>query len=359
MHEVAEPQGNVALIRSHLFREIHEQPQMLARLLQAERKTVQQLSTAIRGRQVSHVVVAARGTSDNAARYAQYLLGSINRLTVALATPSLFSIYRRPPRFGNALVMGISQSGKSPDIVAVLAEARRQGALTAGISNAPGSDLAEQADIVIELHAGLERSVAATKTYTSELAAIALLSANLAEDAEMLSALQRAPEAVARTLSTGGDIAAIAQRYRYMQHCVVIGRGYNYATAFELALKLKELTYTVVEPYSSADFLHGPLAMIEPGFPVIVIAPSGAILPEMQELIRILKDRGAETIAISDDLSTLALTRVAVPLPQAVPEWLSPLTTIIPGQLFAMHLAHVRDHDVDQPRGLCKVTETR
>jgi glucosamine--fructose-6-phosphate aminotransferase (isomerizing) len=144
-----------------------------------------------------------------------------------------------------------------------------------------------------------------------------------------------------------------------MRDCVVIGRGFNYATAFELALKMKELTYTIAEPYSSADFMHGPLALIEHGFPAIVIAPSGILLPEMQSFIRTLREREAEVIAISDDAATLASARVPVALPRSVPEWLSPLLTIIPGQLFAMHLANVRDYDPDHPRGLRKVTETQ
>jgi len=349
----------MALEQSHLYREIHEQPAVLARLLTNERGVVAQLAAAIRERQISYVVIAARGTSDNAGRYAQYVLGAVNRLVVALATPSLFSIYGQPPNFGNALVLGISQSGKSPDIVGVLAEARRQGALTAAITNFPDSDLGQQADYVINLHAGLERSIAATKTYTSELAAIALLSATLADDQTMVDALTAIPAAVTATLTLDQEIARLAERYRYMRDCVVIGRGYNYATAFELALKLKELTYTIAEPYSSADFMHGPLALIEYGFPALVIAPSGVVLPELQSFMQTLQQREAEIIAVSDDPTTLALARTRLALPHSVPEWLSPLTAIIPGQLFAMHLAYVRDYDPDHPRGIRKVTETR
>ena len=153
-------------------------------------------------------------------------------------------------------------------------------------------------------------------------------------------------------------IAAVAPRYRYMARCVVIGRGYNYATAFETALKLKEMTYTIVEPYSSADFLHGPLAMLEPGFPVIVIAPSGRLAAEAESFIGTLRERQAEVIAISDDAAVLAAARVPLALPASVPEWLSPLTAIIPGQLLALQLAHARDFDVDAPRAIRKVTET-
>lgn len=347
------------LEKSNLFNEIYQQPEVLRRLLSEQQAVIAALAAEIKRRDIVHVVIAARGTSDNAGRYAQYLLGAVNRLSVGLATPSLFSIYKQPPRFGNALVLGISQSGKSPDIVAVLAEARKQGALTAAITNVPDSDLGQQADFVINQGAGEEKAVAATKTYTSQLAAIAMLSAELAGNSEMQSALGRMPEVVSATLHMNNAIARVAERYRYMRDCVVIGRGYNYATAFELALKMKELTYIIAEPYSSADFMHGPLALIEHGFPAIVIAPAGVVLPEMQEFIRTLRQREAEVIVISDDDATLAQARIPLKLPQPVPEWLSPIAAIVPGQLLAMHLAAVRDYDPDHPRGLRKVTETR
>lgn len=348
----------IPLPHTHLFREIHEQPEVLRRLLNEEEATAQALADLIQGRGIDHIVIAARGTSDNAGRYAQYVLGAMNGFSVGLAAPSLFSIYRRPPRFGNALVIGISQSGKSPDIVAVLAEARRQGALTAVLTNRTGSPLAEQGDVVIDLRAGEERAVAATKTFTAELAAVALISATLSGSTEPREALLAVPDALAATLRMNDAIAAIAPRYRYMQRCVVVGRGYNYATAFETALKLKEMTYTIVEPYSSADFLHGPLAMIEQGFPVIVVAPSGAMANEMTDFARTLRERQAEVIAISDDEQLLANARVPLALPAPMPEWLSPITAIVPGQLLAMHLAHARDFDIDSPRGIRKVTET-
>jgi len=343
---------------SDLYREIREQPEVTARLLGRQRENARALAAEIQRRGIGGVVIAARGTSDNAARYAQYLLAAANGLVVGLATPSLFTVYKTPPRFGNLLVLGISQSGKSPDIVSVVAEGRRQGALTAAITDFPDSDLGRSADHVLELSAGEERSVAATKTYTAELAAIALLSVALGGDTTLSEVLDRIPEQVAQALDVENQIAQVAERYRYMQSCVVIGRGYNYATAFELSLKLKELTYTVVEPYSSADFMHGPLAMVAPGFPVIAIAPSGQMLPDMMAFMDTVKQRQAELLVISDDESALSKGRVPLRLPPGVPEWLSPLTSIVPGQLFAMYLAHARDYDVDRPRGLHKVTET-
>jgi glucosamine--fructose-6-phosphate aminotransferase (isomerizing) len=346
------------LAKTHLFREIHEQPAVIRNLLRQEVDKAALLVEDIRERGIHQVLIAARGSSDNAGRYANYLFGAVNRLLVALATPSLFSLYRRPPRLENSLVLGISQSGKSPDIQAVLAEARRQGALTAALTNNPTSELGQLVEHNLYLHAGKERSLAATKTYTAELALIALLSALLATDEQMLTVLNRAPDYMAETLVQQTKIAEAAVRYRYMQHCVVIGRGFNYATAFELALKLKELTYSIVEAYSSADFLHGPLAVIDEGFPTIVIAPSGVTLPEIQDTMFKLKERGAEIIVVSDDRATLEKGTTPLSLPEGIPEWLSPLMAILPGQLFAMHLAFTRGYDIDHPRGLRKIIET-
>lgn len=346
------------LSESHLYREIHEQPEVLRRFLTEADVSVRALAAAVHEREIGFVVIAARGTSDNAGRYAKYVFGALNGLPVGLAAPSLFTVYQQPPRLAETLVLGISQSGRSPDLIAVMREARRQGALTAALTNAPEAELAQEAEHVVPLYAGVEKSVAATKSYTAELAAVALLSAHLREDDEALAALQVIPEAVGTTLGMEAAIAAVAPRYRYMERCVVIGRGFNYATAFEMALKLKELTYTAVEPYSSADFLHGPLALLETGFPVVLLAPQGAMTPQLRDFAGTVRGRGAELIAISDDDAILAQARIPLPLPQPVPEWLSPLTAIVPGQLLAMHLAATRDYDVDAPRAIQKVTET-
>ena len=344
---------------TNLYREIHEQPATIATFLQAEEAHLKQLARMIHKRGIQHVVIAARGTSDNAARYAQYLFGAVNGLSVGLAAPSLHGIYRRPPHYHNALVIGISQSGKSPDIVSVLADARAGGATTLAITNQAESDLAQAAAEVIPLHAGDELSVAATKTYTSELAAIAALSTALAEDEQMKAALQEVPNLMAETLKLSPQIARAAERYRYMKVCVVIGRGFNYPTAFEIALKIKELNYVIAEPYSSADFQDGPIAVLDDEFPTIVVSPSGAMLNEMRAFVRTVRERGSEVVAISDDDELLSQARTAFRLPALSGEWLSPLVSVLPGQMFAMHLANARDYNVDKPRGLHKVTETR
>ncbi len=341
-----------------LYREINQQPDVIERFAQMEQDPVKKLAYRMRDAGIRQVVVAARGTSDNAARYAQYLLGANNRLPVSLTTPSLFSLYQKPPLFApDTLVLGISQSGQSPDIVSVLAEAKRQNCITAAITNSVQSPLAEQADHVVGLRAGEERSIAATKTYTAQLYAVGFLSAHLADDSDGIAILETAPDLMRQTLSMNSEVERLAERYRYVRNCVVVGRGFNYSTAFEIALKLKELTYTLAEPYSSADFLHGPVSLIEPAFPVFVVAPSGVLMPELQPFVQQLRDMDAELLCVSNDRSILDLGRTQFPFP-SIPEWLSPLFAIVPGQLFALYLAAARDFDPDRPRGLQKVTET-
>ena len=339
--------------------EILEQPVVLAHLLENQAEAVQEIAAAIRARGVEYLIIAARGTSDNAARYGQYILGAHNRLPVGLATPSLFSVYGTPPRLEQGLIVGISQSGQSPDIVAVLAEARRQGGATLAITNDPGSPLAEEAEFVIPLQAGEERAVAATKTYTAQLAALALLSCALGDDGHRLAALRQVPEAVQQVVDEQEQIAHGVERYRYMETCVVLGRGYNYATAFEIALKLKELNYLIAESYSSADFMHGPIAVVGSGFPAMVVAPSGKMFETMRDFSLELKARGAELLIISDRQDLLAEAVTPMPLPQGLPEWLSPIVAVVPGQLFALHLTVAKGYDPDQPLGLQKVTLTR
>jgi glucosamine--fructose-6-phosphate aminotransferase (isomerizing) len=344
---------------SRLRREIYQQPQVLTRLLDEQDDTAAEVAAAIRRWDVRYAVFAARGTSDNAARYAQYLFGALNRLPVALATPSLFSIYNTPPRLADALVLGVSQSGQTPDIVAVVEAGRRDGAVTVAVTNAPDSPLAQAAEHVLPLAAGEERAVAATKTYTGQLAALALLAAHLAQDEERLRALRHVPHAVEAALSLDEPIARAAQRYAHVTQCVVLGRGYNYATAYEIALKLKELSYVVAEPYSSADFRHGPVALVERGFPVVVVAPRGAVYDDVLALTHKLADRDAELMVISGQDEALDLARVPLRLPVSLPEWLSPFACIVPGQLLALHATLAKGYDPDHPRGLTKVTKTR
>lgn len=338
--------------------EIREQPQVAERLLRDGRPAVERIAGAVRARDVTHVVIAARGSSDHAAIYAQYLLGAAHRLPVALATPSVLSLYGVEPRFEQALVIGISQSGASPDVVAVVAAGRRQGVPTVAITNNPRSPLAAAAEHVIDLAAGPEHAVAATKTYTAELLAIALLSAAYAGDARD-PALEAVPAAIRTALDTEPAAAAAASDLAAMSSCAVVGRGYDYATAREWALKLKELARVVADPYSAADFRHGPVALVEPGSPVLAIAPSGPAAADLAALLERLRDHGADILVLSDRDELRAIGRRSIALPTGLAGHLMPIASIVPAQLFALHLTLARGLDPEAPRHLAKVTRTR
>jgi glucosamine--fructose-6-phosphate aminotransferase (isomerizing) len=340
--------------------EIGEQPAALRRLLSDERESILRVAGVLRERRVDSLLIAARGSSDHAAIYAQYVFGARHRLPVALATPSLITLYGVEPRFGQAAVIGISQSGASPDVVAVVKAARRQGAPTIAITNVTDSPLAAVAELVIDLRAGVEAAVAATKTYTAELAAIALLSASLAGEAAAIEAIDDVPGAVEAALDLEPVVRSAAGAHAEMRACVVLGRGFGYATAREWALKVKELAHVVADPYSAADFQHGPLALLEPGFPVLAVAPSGVAEAGMVELLdRIRTAFEVDLVVMSDRDEALDLAAAPIRLPAGVPDWLMPIVSAVPAQLFAYHLAIAKGLDPDAPRHIRKVTLTR
>lgn len=339
--------------------EIREQPEVAARFLEAQAENIESIAASLRDRPPWHVVIAARGTSDHAAVYAQYVLGVRHGLTVGLGAPSIVSIYGAAPDVRDALVIGISQSGASPDIVAVIAEARAQGAPTIAITNEPDSALAAAADRTIGLGAGPERAIAATKTYTAELLAIALLSAALADDAVDRAAVAAIPDTLARVLELEPEIERIALDQAATTRALVIARGFEYATAREWALKLKELARVFADPYSSADFQHGPLTLVELGVPVLAVVRSGAPGVDLVALLgRVRDELGGELMIASDDVAALDMATWPVHLPAGTPEWLGPIVSIVPGQLHALHLTRARGLDPERPRNLSKVTRT-
>ena len=335
---------------SQLEREIAEQPEAIGRLLAHERPRASQLAALLRD-DVRYVVIAARGSSDNAARYAQHVLGALCRLPVALATPSLYTAYGLPPRLDGALVLGISQSGTPADVIAVVAEGARQGRPTLAITNDPSSPLAQAAGEVLPMHAGEEIAVAATKTYTCSLAAIALLATSLAGCGQAdLSAL---PDAVARQLERSGDEVREAE-LPPIDRLSVVGRGANYCTAFEIALKVRELGRVLAEAHSPPDLLHGPIGGLAPGHPVLVVVPDGPTRESATALLDALAERDARTMVASDADDLLARGDPAFRL-ERLPEWLSPLVAVIPGQLLAARVAAEHGRSLDQPEGLSKV----
>jgi glucosamine--fructose-6-phosphate aminotransferase (isomerizing) len=323
-------------------------------------QTASGIAEAILSRDVQYIFLAARGSSDHAGVYAQYLFSARNRLAVALATPSLFTMYPQSPRLHNSLVIGISQSGQSPDIVSVIAEGRRQGAITLAITNDSDSPLARAAELTLGLHTGPEKAVAATKTYTAQLLALGALSVALAGNKEAdLADLAGVPDAVQSALELEPEAERIAGRHALMDHCVVLGRGYNYATAQEWALKLKELAYVFTDVYSTADFRHGPIAIVEPGFPVLAVAPQGAVLADQLALFsRLRDDYKAKLVIISDSDQALSLGAEKLRLPPGLSEWLTPIVSIVPAQLFCYHLTRAKGYDTENPRMLHKITLT-
>jgi glucosamine--fructose-6-phosphate aminotransferase (isomerizing) len=342
-----------------LLDEIREQPAAVRRQLDGPLAPLEALARRLGDEGIDSVVIAARGTSDHAAIYGQYLLGVRNRLAVGLAAPSVISLYGAEPRFARSLVVGISQSGVSPDVVGVVEAARRQGAPTLAITNDPASPLAAAAEQVVDLAAGPERAVAATKTYTTSLAALIRLSLALdAPSADEQSAVAGLPDAVAATLESEPSAAAAARAIAGADRCIVLGRGFEYATAREWALKIKELAHVFADPYSAADFRHGPIALVEPGLPLLAIAPSGVTLAGMSGVVDDLIAAGAESVVMSDDAAMLSRARHPVPLPSGIPEWLRPVASIVAAQLVAYHVTCSRGLDPDAPRGITKVTRT-
>ena len=344
---------------SHLEQELRQQPRALARLIEKQLGYAEQVRELFLRDDVQYILIASRGSSSNAARYAQYLLGRAYRVPVAFATPSLFTLYEQPPRLDGALVIGISQSGKSPDVVEVVTEARRQGRPTIALTNTPSSPLGLAADGILKLEAGKEQAVAATKTYVNSLGAVALLFATSTADARALGELQRLPAQLAAQLDHSWEHLNEIDRLGAVKGGTVVSRGINYCTAFEIALKIRELSGLLFESWSAADLMHGPVAAIGPGWPVVAVAPSGPALGAMAEAVAAVAARGARTVVISDDAELRAQGEIGLPLLPGVPEWLSPLVAVVPGQLAALRLAQLRGIDLDSPLGLSKVTLTR
>ena len=344
---------------SWLETELREQPAALARLLERQGARVDELAEAFRRDDVRYVLIASRGSSSNAARYAQYVLGRANRVPVMFATPSLYTIYEQPPRLDGAIVLGISQSGASPDVRAVLSEARRQGRPTIALTNDPDSPLASEAEHVLPLEAGEEKAVAATKTYLNSLGAIALLFAAISDDGIARAELERMPATLEEQIEISFAAVPTLASYMGIVGATVVARGVNYGTAFEIALKIRELSGLMVEAYSPADLMHGPIAAIRPGWPVVVVAPTGPAHESVAELVPALVSRQARLLAVSDVPELLAQADTPLPLVTGVPEWLSPLVAVVPGQVAAFRLAALRGGDVDSPPGLSKITLTR
>ncbi|HEX3744664.1 MAG TPA: SIS domain-containing protein [Bryobacteraceae bacterium] len=342
---------------SRMLAEIRQQPDALARTLSGAAPAVASLRRKLAKRRPRLIVLVARGTSDNAALFGRYLIEITTGIPVSLAAPSITTLYGAHVDYRDTLVVALSQSGESTDTNLVLEEARRRGALTLGITNERGSTLARVAEHVFLVRAGAEKSVAATKTFTGQLLLLYLLAAALGGSLRSTE-LELLPGAVEAALRLEPEIAALSERYCFMRQTVVVGRGLNYANAFEFALKLMETCYVVAERFSSADLLHGPIALVEQGFPVFAFAPPGATWGSIREVLAKLRNVGAEIVAITDSGNREVegcVTKV-IRLPRKLKEALTPIPYIVPAQLFAAHLAAQKGYNPDRPRTLNKVT---
>ncbi|PYV45541.1 MAG: glutamine--fructose-6-phosphate aminotransferase [Acidobacteria bacterium] len=342
---------------SLMLKEIEQQPEVLARTLKEETAKILKFGKFLSSREIHLIVLVARGSSDNAALFGRYLLEITNGIPVSLAASSVHTLYHSRLRMNHTLVVGVSQSGEGTDINWVLRNSKKQGAYTIGITNEGRSSMSKLVDEVFLIRAGKERSVAATKTYTGQLLMFYLLAAAL-QGGRGVEKLQRIPELAAASLRLKTQVASMVERYRFMNHCIVVGRGLNYANAYELAIKLMETCYIVSERFSSADFLHGPVAMVQQDFPVILFAPPGKTFKDMRKLARQLKGLKAETVVISSEPSVLKWATRSVKVGPRIEDFISPIPYIIPGQLFAAMLAEVKGLSPDKPRLLKKVTQT-
>jgi glutamine---fructose-6-phosphate transaminase (isomerizing) len=338
--------------------EIGEQPAIAANMLARGRDVTDSIGARIREARPRGFLIAARGSSDHAALYAKYLFGRRNRVLVSLAAPSLFTHYSSPPRLDGQCVIGISQSGSSPDVIAVVEEGRRQGALTLALTNDAESKLAAAAELVLPLGAGAEQSVPASKTYTASLLALALLSNAFDPEPAFAEALTEVPDALSEALGHELELDRLAPAL-LGPRAIVLGRGFNLATAEEVALKLTETSYVLARAWSVADFEHGPIAVVDEGFPVLFVGGGGPVAADLEGVARRLGGYGCRVIGIFDGKPAVGRhPEAAVGIDSGLPEDLTPLTLVVLGQLLAHRVALARGIDPDRPRSLNKVTRT-
>lgn len=342
-----------------MWEEILEQPLVLEKCKIFNEKIITSIVQTLNTRSIDSVVIAARGTSDHAGVYAKYVIEYELGIPVALAAPSIFTIYQKDLKFKNCLVIGISQSGKAADVLEVIKSANRSGAITVSISNDQESPLALEAKFHLFCNAGLEKSVAATKTFITEIYLIAQLVAQWSGNNEMKKELSLVPGNIIKIFETSEHITAKAERYRYINECFVLTRGINYPIALESALKIQETAYVRARAYATSDFYHGPYAMIEKDMLVIVYAPDGPALNDITAMIKRLKENEVELIIVSNNKELLEMGNSSFEIPQTSNDIISPFYNVVIAQMFACQLTLTKGLNPDAPRGLKKVTITK
>jgi glutamine---fructose-6-phosphate transaminase (isomerizing) len=344
-----------------MAREIAEQPETLQALADDGLAQIGAVGRRLVKVGPRYVLLAARGTSDHAALYAKYLLEIRTGLPCGLASPSSLTAYGARPDLRDVLLVAVSQSGGSPDLVQTLEVAKACGATTLAVTNAPESPLATAADLQVDVRAGVERAVAATKSYTAELMALYLLvelwARSSADDRAVRGAVDQVVSAATGLVERRAEIADRADRFRFATQFVVTGRGYDYPTAREAALKLMETSYVAAHAFSGADLMHGPFAQVDRDHPVIAVAPRGVGGGAMRPVLERLEERGADVLLLGDPgLAPHASSHFT--LPATLTDELHPIVDIIPLQWLALEVSTARGLDPDSPRGLSKVTKT-
>ncbi len=338
--------------------EIHEQPEAIQATLEAEGAKIGDLARRLRREGTEYVLIVARGTSDNAALYGLYLFGAVTQKLAATAAPSLLTCYEADIDLRKTFLLGVSQSGKATDVIEVLEAGRKRGAVTCALTNVAESPICRAADHVLLTHAHEERAVAATKTYTTALVVMHQLATLWAERADLAEQVRRVPEWIGEVLWLEPEIIDHAERFRFMETCHWLARGMNFCTAKEAALKMAECCYVVPSPFSTADFMHGPIATTSPGFPCFIVNPLGRAYDSVRLVVDAVLAQGAEVIMISNGDEMLERGRIGLRLPN-LPEECSPMAAAVVGQLLALYIALEKGLDPDHPRGLHKVTLTR
>lgn len=344
---------------TQMWKEIMEQPVALERCYEKNLPIIHEIVNAVIGKDIKQIVIAARGTSDHAAVYGKYVIELLLGIPVSLAASSIFTIYQGKMNFNNCLVIGISQSGKAADVLEVLRSSKSNGAITVGITNNSESEIALESEFFLNCEAGVEKSVAATKTFSTQLFLLASLAAEWADNKDVKNEIYQMPEKIAQVFDVAGTIESKVERYRFMNECFVLARGINYAVSLEAALKIQETTYVRAKAFATSDFQHGPIAMIEPDIPVIVFAPDGPSLKDVGSMVEKLHNENIETIVVTNNKKIIEMGTTAFVIPDTSNDIISPFYNVIVAQMFACRLALCKGLNPDSPRGLKKVTVTK
>lgn len=344
---------------TYMMKEIMEQPETLQNCITYNEEKLNTIVEELKKTKIRYVVIAARGTSDNAGVYGKYAFEMLTGLPVVLAAPSVVTMYKCNLKFEDSLVIGISQSGEAKDVIEVLDNANRCGAVTVSITNNLKSPLALCAKHCLFCNTGEEKSVAATKTFTAQLLLLGSLAAKLSGNSEAQAQLRSVPQYVRKAVDLmNDDIENAVTRYRFIDECIVLARGINYSVALESALKIEESSYVRAKAFASSDFHHGPMAILQKDMPVIIYAPAGPSLSDERDMIAMVKDAGADILVISDNAEVCADADCKIMVPETGSELVSPFVNAVAAQLFACRLSQLKGLNPDNPRMLHKITVT-